>query len=128
MLENQEYETQCAESRERLIGEKVDGLRITEVGEPISSNHNCPSLVPVRLADGTYRVLWDNLTALVSRNLEVNEAIRTSSQMPHVAAGIGSDVLHIQTYPPHEGIKHSFMKCYYNSKSDRSDTVAHIPV
>lgn len=120
MTSDIEYTRQIRNTRRRLAGKSVQGKKIIKVGRPVNNKLNAPTLIPVQLSDGTYRVLWsESGPFLQSENPKVNTAIRNSQRMPLVAKGIGSDVMHIRTYPRRSGIKHAFIKCYYNEKADR---------
>lgn len=115
-----EYTRQIRNTRRRLTGKSVQGKKIIKVGRPVNNKLNAPTLIPVQLADGTHRVLWSESGPFIrSDNPRVNTAIRNSHRMPVVAKGTGSDVMHIQTYPQRPGIKHAFIKCYYNEKAER---------
>lgn len=102
------------------MGSKVvKELYVSEIGKPLINEFTQDdALVPVRLSDGTYRILGcygQEFHHFVSDNSEVNLLILGSSQMPTIRRGIGSDVWHVTVIDPKTG-DHVLLKLFYNTK------------
>lgn len=120
------YEKQRRKLRRALIGKKVEKRKkIVRLGRPIDGRTNAPPLVPVKLSDGTFRILW-NSNVMFFPSTEINLAIWDSRKMPEVAPGIAGDVLHITAYPRKKGIKYAFIRTFYNFKEGRPDEIRYV--
>lgn len=120
------YEYQRRKLRHALIGKKVEKRKkIVRLGRPIDKRANAPTLVPAKLSDGTFRILWESSVMFFPRT-EVNLAIWNSRKMPEVGPGIAGDVLHIIAYPREKGIKHVLIKTFYNFKEGRPDEITYV--
>lgn len=101
-----------------LIGKVVAGCAITDQGEPCAMTDAV--LIPVRLADGTFRILVElrdgrtnDIVTWDSDNPEAKRCIESSSAMPTVLRGFGSDVIHVHASDAAGSV---LVKLFYNAK------------
>lgn len=122
------YDKQRRNTKRRLKGKIFAGKIVTEVGDPSDARYNAPTLVPVRFADGTYGIIWDEKSGelLASNNPKVNRAIKFSRKMPVARPGIGSGVIWVNAYPKKDAVKFAGIKVFYNDKADRRDLYGEI--
>ncbi len=121
------YNRQRRNTRRRLTGKWCQGKKIVQVGSPVDARFNKPTLIPVKLSNGSFRVLWEEKSRqLVPTSDKIDRTIARSQRMPLVGPGIGSDVVHIQVYPRRKGVKHAFIKVYFNEKADRGDSIVYV--
>ncbi len=126
MKKDKLYENQRRKLRRTLIGQKVEKRKkIVRLGRPIDNRLNAPPIVPAKLSDGTFRILWGS-NAMFFPRTEVNLAIWDSRKMPEVGPGMAGDVLHIITYPRKKGIERALIKTFYNLKEGRPDEITYI--
>lgn len=92
---------------------------VSKIGVPLLNPSSPAAIVPVQLADGTYRIAWCNGDSITSY-LDHEGIVAQSKQMPIVERGIGSGVFHISG----QDVAGVFLlKVYYNEKADRSPEV-----
>lgn len=92
---------------------------VSKIGVPFLNPMSPAAIVPVQLADGTYRIAWcygDSITSY----LDHEGIVAQSKQMPSVVQGIGSSVLHIHG-EDEAGV--FLLKVFYNEKADRASEV-----
>lgn len=99
----------------------VNGKKIIEVGKVNTFAW------PVKFADGSYGILYENSTGKLGEWVPDDElaaeAIRQSQGMPDVQRGIGSDVLHVRG-TDRKGPY--LVKLFYNEKKDFYERVDEI--